>query len=29
MRLPDDHPQRFQLANEVHARPHEPLKAPE
>jgi uncharacterized membrane-anchored protein len=29
MRLPDDHPQRFQLANEVHARPHEALKAPE
>ena len=29
MKLPDDHPQRFQLANEVHARPHEPLKAPE
>jgi len=29
MRLPQDHPQRFQLANEVHARPHEPLKAPE
>ena len=29
MQLPDSHPQRFQLANEVHARPHEPLKAPE
>jgi uncharacterized membrane-anchored protein len=29
MQLPDNHPQRFQLANEVHARPHEPLKAPE
>jgi len=29
MKLPDDHPHRFQLANEVHARPHEPLKAPE
>ena len=29
MKLPDDHPQRFQLANEVHARPHQPLKAPE
>ncbi len=29
MRLPDNHPQRFQLANEVHARPHEPLRAPE
>jgi uncharacterized membrane-anchored protein len=29
MQLPDNHPQRFQLANEVHARPHQPLKAPE
>ncbi|MGA8051329.1 MAG: DUF3422 domain-containing protein, partial [Burkholderiales bacterium] len=29
MQLPQNHPQRFQLANEVHARPHEPLKAPE
>jgi uncharacterized membrane-anchored protein len=29
MSLPDDHPQRFLLANEVHARPHEPLQAPE
>ena len=29
MQLPENHPQRYQLANEVHARPHEPLKAPE
>ncbi len=29
MPLPDNHPERFQLANEVHARPHEPLRAPE
>jgi len=29
MQLPDNHPQRFQLANEVHARPHEALTAPE
>ncbi|MDA8107331.1 MAG: DUF3422 domain-containing protein [Betaproteobacteria bacterium] len=29
MRLPDNHPERFQLANEVHARPHEALRAPE
>lgn len=29
MTLPDDHPERFQLANEVHARPHEALRAPE
>ncbi len=29
MPLPDNHPQRFALANEVHARPHEPLQAPE
>ncbi|MGH8738788.1 MAG: DUF3422 family protein [Burkholderiales bacterium] len=29
MQLPENYPQRFQLANEVHARPHEPLKAPE
>ena len=26
--LPDTHPERFRLANEVHARPHEPLRAP-
>lgn len=29
MTLPDDHPERLQLANEVHARPHEALRAPE
>lgn len=29
MQLPESHPQRYQLANEVHARPHEALKAPE
>jgi uncharacterized membrane-anchored protein len=29
MQLPENYPQRFQLANEVHARPHEPLRAPE
>ena len=29
MQRPETHPQRFQLANEVHARPHQPLKAPE
>lgn len=29
MTLPDNHPERFQLANEVHARPHEALRAPE
>jgi uncharacterized membrane-anchored protein len=29
MQLPDNHPQRFQLANEVHARPHEPIRPPE
>lgn len=27
--LPDDHPERFLLANEIHARPHEPLHAPQ
>lgn len=29
MNIPENHPQRFQLANEVHARPHAPLQAPE
>lgn len=29
MSLPASHSQRFLLANEVHARPHEPLQAPE
>ncbi|HEY5637699.1 MAG TPA: DUF3422 domain-containing protein [Burkholderiales bacterium] len=29
MQLPENHPQRFQLANEVHARPHAPLAAPQ
>lgn len=29
MQLPENHSQRFQLANEVHARPHAPLAAPE
>ena len=28
MPLPDDHPLRFELAGEVHARPHEALAAP-
>ncbi|MEE4208787.1 MAG: DUF3422 domain-containing protein, partial [Parvularcula sp.] len=28
MRLPDDHPQRYDLSNEVHARPPIPLTAP-
>ncbi|MCZ7563977.1 MAG: DUF3422 domain-containing protein [Burkholderiales bacterium] len=29
MRLPADHPQRYALANEIHARPYDALEAPE
>ena len=28
MQAPESHPRRFQLANEVHARPHQPAQAP-